>query len=102
MTKITSIADFLHKVKDDEDYRRLLIYAHKKSLGVPYSSTYEVALEWLEKWISTNTQEYNCEAMVNYLNNRMKELPVWPKTLISVRNVNVFEGKTNPYLYKMQ
>ncbi len=100
MTKITSIADFLYKIKKDEEYKRLLIYACKTSRGLPYTITYEVALDWLEKWIAVNTKEYNCEAMVNFLNNCMKELPVWPTTLISAQKINTFEGKRNPYLPK--
>lgn len=98
MKLITSIADFYNKVKDDENYKLALIRSCRKSLYIEDYPSYEESLEWLEDWISYNNGENNCSIMVNFINSRIKEIPIYPKKLLSANNINVFVGTKNPYL----
>lgn len=71
------MADFYSKIKTDERYKSLIIYAYdqyKSQISDPYISKYSYcdALRWVESWLENNKringEDYTCERMVMYLN----------------------------------
>ena len=59
-------------MKRDRRYERLLVHCYKQS---PYASTgygYDESLRrakaWMEEWIRSNTAEFDCKRMVDFLN----------------------------------
>lgn len=79
MKKLSSMSDFYIKVQNDIRYRYLIIYGYNNS-GFSSSKTesYEDALKWVESWLEnykkkTPVGDYDCERMINYLNDCMTQ-----------------------------
>lgn len=93
---LTSIADFYNRVKTDERYRTLLLYAFRESSSFRRDPTqtinYDNAIKWVEKWLVLNGHMRNCSVMCDYLNKCMKQM-AWlfgDGKLISATEFNTF------------
>jgi len=87
MNKITSVADFFERVKTDDRYKNVAVYAYKDSIGC--STSYETASRWIDGWRS-KSGEQTCQTMANYLNDCMNKIPIFKEGLISPHTINTF------------
>ena len=94
MNKITSLADFFERVKTDDRYKTVAVYAYKECSGV--STTYEYRLKWMNSWRNRVGAE-TCQEIVNYLNNCMDKIPIFKSGLISPNKINTFTEKSQIY-----
>lgn len=94
---LTSIADFYNRVKTDERYRTLLVYAFRESSAYRYETTkptinYSNAIKWMEEWLRINSRLNDCRVLCDYLNKCMKQM-AWlfgDGKLISANQINTF------------
>ena len=102
MNRLTSMADFYARVKQDSRYELVARMAHKESGSMPRngSNTYEDAVSWIEGWITTRRQdlrllnkEDTCMEMVNYLNKVMDKIPIFSSKLMSPHTINTFTNQ---------
>ena len=98
MNKLTSMADFYNRVKQDERYKKVAILAYKEGNWSTGDITYESSIEWIEKWLKDNSKRfdygaYTCIAMVDYLNRIMDKMPIFRSKLMSPHSINTFTNK---------
>ena len=86
MKNLTSMADFYSRLKQDDRYKQLAIYAYRESGWWRNDSnypTYEQSITWIESWLANRLREcydkntFTCDDMVAHLNNKMICMPIF-------------------------
>jgi len=76
LTEVTSLADYLNKVKQEKRYQRAVIKAYKYNYGETVS--YKKAFGWIDGWVKKNVanrkDDRTCFAMSDFLNRFIREL----------------------------
>ena len=83
MIPFTSMADFYHRLKQDERYKLVAIKAYKESAHKRDNDnpSYEEAIKWAEEWISfrqdLHGDQETCRRMVDYFSKKMSEMTIF-------------------------
>ena len=102
MSRLTSMADYYTRVKEDPRYEIIAVTAYRENVRLDRTSekSYDNAIKWIESWIKNRRDELiqrgqpdSCIEMVNYLNKLMNTMPVFSSKLMSPHTINTF---TNP------
>jgi deoxyhypusine synthase len=87
LTEVTSLADYLNKVKQEKRYQRAVIKAYKYNYGETVS--YKKAFGWIDDWVRKNVanrkDDRTCFAMSDFLNRFIRELNEHEKVLANRR-----------------
>jgi hypothetical protein len=86
MNRLTSMADYYARVKEDPRYQIIAITAYRENVRLDKKSeiSYDNAVNWIETWIKNRRNELiqrgqpdSCIEMVNYFNKLMNSMPVF-------------------------
>ena len=76
LTEVTSLADYLVKVKQEKRYQKAAIKAYKYNYGATVS--FKKAFAWVEDWVKKNVanrkDDRTCFAMSDFLNRFIREI----------------------------
>jgi len=105
MNRLTSMADYYARVKEDSRYEIIALTAYRENVRLDRTTviSYDNAIIWIEAWIKNRRNELiqrgqpdNCIEMVNYLNKLMDKIPIFSSKLMSPHTVNTAADDARP------